>query len=358
MATMKGLVLSGGKGTRLRPITHTSAKQLVPVANKPILFYVMENLADAGIREVGVIVGDTADEIEAACGDGSAWGLNLTYIRQDAPLGLAHAVKIAEDFIAGDAFVMYLGDNLLPSGITPLVQEFAERKPEAMILLTAVPDPQRFGVAVLTDDGRVQTLEEKPEHPRSDLALVGVYLFTAQIFEAVNAIKPSARGELEITDAIQWLIDQGREVLPHRVQGWWKDTGKLEDILDANRIVLEGAEAANHGDVDEESKLIGTVVVEEGAVIKRSLVRGPAIIGKGTVIEDAYIGPYTSIYFGCHIRGSEIEHSIVLENSSILDIEGKVADSLIGKGVVVTRTSVRPRAYKLSLGDHSRVEVV
>jgi len=355
---MKGLVLSGGKGTRLRPITHTSAKQLVPVANKPILFYVMENLADAGIRDVGVIVGDTAEEIEAACGDGSDWGLNLTYIHQDAPLGLAHAVKIAEDFIAGDPFVMYLGDNLLPSGITPLVQEFAERKPEAMILLTAVPDPQRFGVAVLTDDGRVQTLEEKPENPRSDLALVGVYLFTAQIFEAVHAIKPSARGELEITDAIQWLIDHGREVLPHLVQGWWKDTGKLEDILDANRIVLEGAEAANHGDVDEESKLIGTVVVEEGAVIKRSLVRGPAIIGRDTLIEDAYIGPFTSIYFGCHIRSSEIEHSIVLENSSILDIEGKVADSLIGKDVVVTRTSVRPRAYKLSLGDHSRVEVI
>jgi glucose-1-phosphate thymidylyltransferase len=358
MATMKGLVLSGGRGTRLRPITHTSAKQLVPVANKPILFYVMENLADAGIREVGVIVGETADEIEAACGDGSAWGLNLTYIRQDAPLGLAHAVKIAEDFIAGDAFVMYLGDNLLPAGITPLVQEFAERKPEAMILLTAVPDPQRFGVAVLTDDGRVQTLEEKPEHPRSDLALVGVYLFTAQIFEAVNAIKPSARGELEITDAIQWLIDQGREVLPHLVEGWWKDTGKLEDILDANRIILEGAQAANHGEVDEESKLIGTVVIEEGAVVKRSLIRGPAIIGKGAIIEDAYIGPFTSVYFGCHIRGSEIEHSIVLENSSILDIEGKVADSLIGKDVVVTRTSVRPRAYKLSLGDHSRVEVI
>jgi glucose-1-phosphate thymidylyltransferase len=358
MASMKGLVLSGGKGTRLRPITHTSAKQLVPVANKPILFYVMENLADAGIRDVGVIVGDTAAEIEAACGDGSTWGLNLTYIRQDAPLGLAHAVKIAEDFIAGDAFVMYLGDNLLPSGITPLVQEFVERKPEAMILLTAVPDPQRFGVAVLTDDGRVQTLEEKPKDPRSDLALVGVYLFTSQIFEAVKAIQPSARGELEITDAIQWLIDQDREVLPHLVEGWWKDTGKLEDMLDANRIVLEGAEAANHGDVDAESRLIGTVVVEEGAVIKRSLVRGPAIIGKGTLIEDAYIGPFTSIYFGCHIRSSEIEHSIVLENSSILDIEGKVADSLIGKGVVVTRTSVRPRAYKLSLGDHSRVEVI
>ncbi len=305
-----------------------------------------------------MVVGDTAAEIEAACGDGSAWGLNLTYIPQDAPLGLAHAVKIAEDFIAGEPFVMYLGDNLLPGGIKPLIQEFAERKPEAMILLTAVPDPQRFGVAVLTDDGRVQSLEEKPENPTSDLALVGVYLFTRHIFEAVNAIGPSDRGELEITDAIQWLVDEGREVLPHLVKGWWKDTGKLEDMLDANRIVLEGTEPGNHGDVDSESKLIGNVVIEEGAVVKRSLIRGPAIIGKGALIEDAYIGPFTSIYFGCHIRGSEIEHSIVLENSSILDIEGKVADSLIGKDVVVTRTSARPRAYKLSLGDHSRVEVI
>jgi glucose-1-phosphate thymidylyltransferase len=307
---------------------------------------------------VGVIVGDTAAEIEAACGDGSVWGLKLTYIPQEAPLGLAHAVKIAEDFLAGEPFVMYLGDNLLPGGIQALVQEFAERKPQAMILLTAVPDPQRFGVAVLNADGRVQTLEEKPDDPRSDLALVGVYLFTSNIFEAVNAIRPSPRGELEITDAIQWLIDQGREVLPHLVQGWWKDTGKLEDMLDANRIVLEAAEASNQGDVDEESRLIGKVVIEEGAVIKRSLIRGPAIIGKGTIVEDAYIGPFTSIYFGCHIRGAEVEHSIVLENSSILDIEGKIADSLIGKDVVVTRTSVRPHAYKLSLGDHSRVEVI
>jgi glucose-1-phosphate thymidylyltransferase len=305
-----------------------------------------------------VIVGDTAAEIEAACGDGSVWGLKLTYIHQEAPLGLAHAVKIAEDFIAGEPFVMYLGDNLLPGGITALVQEFAERKPQAMILLTAVPDPQRFGVAVLNADGRVQTLEEKPDDPRSDLALVGVYLFTGHIFEAVRSIKPSSRGELEITDAIQWLIDEGREVLPHVVHGWWKDTGKLEDMLDANRIVLEAAEASNRGEVDAESRLIGKVVIEEGAVIKRSLIRGPAIIGKGTVVEDAYIGPFTSIYFGCHIRGSEVEHSIVLENSSILDIEGKVADSLIGKDVVVTRTSVRPHAYKLSLGDHSRVEVI
>ena len=354
---MKGLVLSGGKGTRLRPITHTSAKQLVPVANKPILFYVMENLAESGITEVGVVVGDTAAEVEAACGDGSKWGLKLTYIPQDAPLGLAHAVKIAEPYLAGEPFVMYLGDNLLPSGITALVQEFAERKPDAMILLTAVPDPQRFGVAVLNDDGRVQVLEEKPEKPRSDLALVGVYLFTSAIFEAVKAIKPSARGELEITDAIQWLIDNNREVLPHLVKGWWKDTGKLEDMLEANRIVLEAAEARNDGDVDAASKLIGKVVVEEGAVIKNSTIRGPAIIGRHTVVEDSYVGPFTAIDNDCTIRNSEIEHSIVMEKSQILDVDGQVTDSLIGKDVILRKGDARPRALRVMLGDHSQVDV-
>ena len=354
---MKGLVLSGGKGTRLRPITHTSAKQLVPVANKPILFYVMENLAESGITEVGVVVGDTAAEVEAACGDGSKWGLKLTYIPQDAPLGLAHAVKIAEPYLAGEPFVMYLGDNLLPSGITALVQEFAERKPDAMILLTAVPDPQRFGVAVLNDDGRVQVLEEKPEKPRSDLALVGVYLFTSAIFEAVRAIKPSARGELEITDAIQWLIDNSREVLPHLVKGWWKDTGKLEDMLEANRIVLEAAEARNDGDVDAASKLIGKVVVEEGAVIKNSTIRGPAIIGRHTVVEDSYVGPFTAIDNDCTIRNSEIEHSIVMEKSQILDVDGQVTDSLIGKDVILRKGEARPRALRVMLGDHSQVDV-
>ena len=355
---MKGLVLSGGKGTRLRPITHTSAKQLVPVANKPILFYVMENLADAGIKEVGVIVGDTADEIRAACGDGSQWGLSLTYIPQDAPLGLAHAVKIAEDFLAGEPFVMYLGDNLLPGGITDLVQQFQALKPKAMILLTRVPDPERFGVAVLRPDGQVESLEEKPKEPRSDLALVGVYLFTNDIFKAVHAIKPSARGELEITDAIQWLIDSGAAVLPHLVEGWWKDTGKLEDMLEANRIVLDGLEPSNRGEVDAESRLIGKVVIEEGAKVVRSLIRGPAIIGRGAHIEDAYIGPFTSIYFGCEIRSAEVEHSIILENSRVVDIEGKLADSLVGKDVLVTRTRTRPHAYRLMLGDHSQVELV
>ncbi len=355
---MKGLVLSGGKGTRLRPITHTSAKQLVPVANKPVLFYVMENLAEAGIVEVGVVVGDTAEEIKAACGDGSRWNLKITYIPQDAPLGLAHAVKISESFLAGEPFVMYLGDNLLPGGIRDLVSEFVERRPQAMILLTAVPDPERFGVAVLSADGQVESLEEKPAQPRSDLALVGVYLFTTRIFDAVHAIKPSPRGELEITDAIQWLIDSGAAVLPHLVEGWWKDTGKLDDMLEANRIVLDGLAPSNHGTVDAASSLIGKVVIEEGARVVRSLIRGPAIIGRDALIEDAYIGPFTSIYFGCEIRSAEVEHSIILENSKVVDIEGKLADCLIGKDVVVTRTHARPRAYKLMLGDHSRVELV
>jgi glucose-1-phosphate thymidylyltransferase len=354
---MKGLVLSGGKGTRLRPITHTSAKQLVPVANKPILFYVLENLAEAGIREVGVVVGDTADEIRAACGDGSMWGLEITYIPQQAPLGLAHAVKIAENFLAGGPFVMYLGDNLLPGGIRALVEQFEERRPEAMILLTVVPDPERFGVAILGPDGGVVSLEEKPAQPRSDLALVGVYLFSPRIFEAVAAIAPSARGELEITDAIQWLIDSGARVLPHLVEGWWKDTGKLEDMLEANRIMLDGLEARIDGSVDAESELIGAVVIEEGARVIRSQVLGPAIIGRGTVVEEATIGPYASIYFGCRVRRSVIAHSIILENSEVIDIDATIADSLVGKDVVVTRNQGRSAALKLMLGDHSRVEV-
>ncbi len=354
---MKGLVLSGGRGTRLRPITHTSAKQLVPVANKPILFYVMENLAEAGIREVGVVVGDTAEEIRSACGDGSTWGLQITYIPQEAPLGLAHAVKIAEDFLDGEPFVMYLGDNLLPGGIRALVEEFAALAPQAMILLTAVPDPERFGVAVLAADGAIESLEEKPAKPRSDFALVGVYLFSPEIFKAVHAIQPSARGELEITDAIQWLIDSGAQVLPHVVRGWWKDTGKLEDMLEANRIVLEGLEPRNDGTVDAESRLVGRVVIEEGARVVRSVIEGPAIIGRGTLIEDSHIGPFTSIYFDCVVRKARVEHSIILENSALADIDALVADSLVGKEVVVTRNTARKGAYRLMLGDHSRVEV-
>ena len=353
---MKALVLSGGAGTRLRPITHTSAKQLVPVANKPVLFYGLEAIRDAGVTEVGIIVGDTAAEIEAAVGDGSELGISVTYIRQDAPLGLAHCVLIAHDFLGDDDFVMYLGDNFIIGGITELVQEFREGTYDAQILLTKVDNPSQFGVAELGPHGGVTTLVEKPKEPKSDLALVGVYMFRPVIHDAVRAIKPSARGELEITDALQWLIDEGRDVRPHLVTGYWKDTGRLEDMLECNRKVLESVEPLVLGSVDADSQLIGRVVVEQGAVIERSTVRGPAIIGRDSVVRDTYVGPFTSIYFGCTLEDTEIEHSIVLEESTIRGV-GRIEDSLIGKQVEVSPSSALPRAHRLMLGDHSRVSI-
>ena len=353
---MKALVLSGGAGTRLRPITHTSAKQLVPVANKPVLFYGLEAIRDAGVTEVGIIVGDTAAEIEAAVGDGSGLGISVTYIRQDAPLGLAHCVLIAQDFLGDDDFVMYLGDNFIIGGITELVQEFREGTYDAQILLTKVDNPSQFGVAELGPHGGVTTLVEKPKEPKSDLALVGVYMFRPVIHDAVRAIKPSARGELEITDALQWLIDEGRDVRPHLVTGYWKDTGRLEDMLECNRKVLESVEPLVLGSVDADSQLIGRVVVEQGAVIERSTVRGPAIIGRDSVVRDTYVGPFTSIYFGCTLEDTEIEHSIVLEESTIRGV-GRIEDSLIGKQVEVSPSSALPRAHRLMLGDHSRVSI-
>ena len=354
---MKALILSGGRGTRLRPITHTSAKQLVPVANKPILFYALEGVVAAGITDVGMIVGDTEEEIRAAVGDGSRWGAGVTYIRQTAPLGLAHAVKEAEPFLKGDPFVMYLGDNLVADGITSFVRQFQEDRPDAMILLARVQAPERFGVAELRD-GHVIKLEEKPAKPKSDLALVGVYLFTSRIFEAVHAIKPSARGELEITDAIQWLVDHGAQVKPHIIDGWWKDTGRLEDMLEANRIVLEAIDRKIDGSIQGTSKVIGRVVIEKGAEVIDSVVRGPAIIGEGTKIVNSYVGPFTSVYHDVEIRNSEVEHSIILENSKILDAPSRIEDSLIGKDVVIRRTAVMPKALRFMLGDHSEVDLL
>lgn len=362
---MKGLILSGGAGTRLRPITHTSAKQLVPVANKPILFYGIEDMAEAGIEEIGIIIGHTGDEIRGAVGDGSKWGVKVTYIPQTDPLGLAHCVLIAQDFLGDDDFVMYLGDNLLRQGIKEFVDAFeAERaskegaeKPAAQILLAKVPDPERFGVAEVSADGaRVTQLVEKPEEPKSDLALVGVYLFDATIHEAVDAIEPSPRGELEITDAIQWQIDSGRRVRHEILDGWWKDTGKLAPLLEGNSLVLEAIESRQDGSVDESSDVAGRVVIEEGAQLVNSTVRGPAIIGRDTRVENSYIGPFTSIYFGCEIVDTEIEHSVILEESSIVGIP-RIVDSLVGKKVEVKRSEARPRAVRLMLGDHSRVEL-
>ena len=353
---MKGLILSGGKGTRLRPLTYTSAKQLVPVANKPVLFYGIEAIASAGIRDIGIVVGETQAEIRAAVGDGSRWGVRVAYIEQDAPRGLAHAVKISQSFIGSDPFVMYLGDNLLNKGISHFVDQFAREKPAAQILLARVPDPQMFGVAELRN-GNVVRLVEKPKEPIGDLALVGVYMFGSEIFESVNQITPSFRNELEITDAIQNLIDRGLTVRPHIVEGWWKDTGKLEDILEANRLILDTLERRIDGTVDEASRVEGKVVIEDGAVVERSVIRGPAIIGRGARIVHAYVGPFTSIMNDVEIRDSEIEHSIVLEAASLRDLANRVIDSLIGKNVQIYRIPLKPSAYRFMLGDNSEVGI-
>ncbi len=355
---MKGLILSGGKGTRLRPLTYTSAKQLVPVANKPVLFYGIESIVAAGITEIGIVVGDTGDEIRAAVGDGSVFGARVTYIRQEAPLGLAHAVKVARDFLADEPFVMYLGDNLIAGGITSLVDEFRERGCAAQILLAEVPNPRQFGVAELAEGGgRVVRLVEKPSEPKSNLALVGVYMFSPAIHESVARIRPSARGELEITDAIQDLIDRGLEVHPHQVRGWWKDTGKLEDMLEANRIVLETLRVRRGGPVSGGGVIEGRVDVGEGVEIADAVVRGPVVIGDGAKIRDAFVGPYTSIGAGCRLEHCEIENSIVLAGSEILDIPGRIDGSLIGRDARLVRTAAKPKAYRFMVGDNSLVEV-
>jgi glucose-1-phosphate thymidylyltransferase len=355
---MKGLVLSGGKGTRLRPITYTSAKQLVPVANKPVLFRVIESIRDAGIDEIGVVIGDTGAEIRSAVGDGSRFGVRITYIPQDQPLGLAHAVKISQPFLGDERFVMFLGDNCIQGGIDPLIQQFAASDYNAQIVLKRVADPRSFGVAELDAHGRVVRLVEKPREPRSDLALVGIYLFDSHIFEAVNSIAPSARGELEITDAIQWLVTHGRRVFPYVHEGWWIDTGKKDDMLDANRLVLEELAPRVEGSVDAASRLIGRVIVEPGAEIVNSTIRGPAIIGEHTRIVNAYIGPFTSIYHHCLVEESEIEHSILLEHCTVQGIPGRIADSLIGRNVEITRSALKPSSYRLMLGDNSSVGVL
>ncbi|RII14263.1 Glucose-1-phosphate thymidylyltransferase [Streptomyces sp. YIM 130001] len=353
---MKALVLAGGTGSRLRPITHTSAKQLVPVANKPVLFYGIESLVAAGITDIGIVTGDTAPEIEAAVGDGSAFGARVTYLAQEQPLGLAHAVLIARDWLGEDDFVMYLGDNFVVGGITELVDGFRTRRPDAQILLTEVTDPTAFGVAELDADGRVVGLEEKPAAPRSDLALVGVYLFSPAVHEAVRSIKPSARGELEITDAIQWLVDEGRTVTPTMISGYWKDTGNVTDMLEVNRSVLERVEPARLGTVDESSELVGRVRIEAGARVVRSRIVGPAVIGRNSVITDSYVGPSTSVDSDCAITGSELEFSIVLGGSRI-EHAGRIDGSLIGRGVQVTGVQRAPRAHRLVLGDHSLAQL-
>jgi glucose-1-phosphate thymidylyltransferase len=355
---MKGLILSGGKGTRMRPLTYTSAKQLIPVANKPVLQYGIEAIVGAGIQDIAIILSpETGPEIQQCIGDGSRYGANITYVVQDAPRGLAHAVLTAEDFLRDSPFVMYLGDNLLQHGITPLVEEYRSINCNSEILLTRVPNPSQFGVAELNPDGTVHKLTEKPAEPKSDLALVGVYMFDEHIFEAAKAIKPSKRGELEITDAIQWLLDNGYSVHPHIVKGWWKDTGKIEDMLEANRTVLDTFDQDIRGHITGDSSIEGKVVIEDGAEISDSIVRGPTIIGAGARITHAYVGPYTSIGNRCAVEHCEIENSIVLENSTIAHVNGRIEASLIGKNVKIVRTHRKPVAYRFMLGDNSEVGI-
>jgi glucose-1-phosphate thymidylyltransferase len=354
---MKALILSGGRGTRLRPITHTGAKQLIPIANKPTLFYGLEAITEAGIKDVGIVVGETKEEIKKAVGSGKRWGVKITYLDQEEPLGLAHAVKISRGYLKDEPFVMYLGDNLIKEGISSLVREFKRKKPNALILLSRVREPQRFGVAELKK-GKVVRLVEKPKKPKSNLALVGVYMFDKNIFEAVNNIKPSWRKEYEITDAIQYLSDKKYKVHSHIIQGWWKDTGKVEDVLEANRLILESMPTKIEGKVDGDSRITGRVIIEKGARVMNSVIRGPAIIGKKSRIINSYIGPFTSIYWGTTIRDSEIEHSIVLEETNIDSISGRINESLIGKEVSISKTKTKPQSYRFTLGDRSKIEVL
>lgn len=362
MEALKGLILSGGAGTRLRPITHTSAKQLVPVANKPVLFYGIEALVGAGVTEIVIVIApQTGEEIREAVGDGSEFGARVEYVTQDEPRGLAHAVLTAEDRLADSRFVMYLGDNLLEQDLGAFVAAFEGARtnshpPSAQILLKQVPDPHRFGIASLDDDGHVVQLVEKPADPPSNLALVGVYLFDQAIHDAVRAIEPSARGELEITDAIQWLIDTGKRVRTELLTGWWIDTGKLTPLLEANRLLLEKIVTHIEGSIDATSSVDGRVVVAEGAEIVNSTIRGPVAIGRGTRIADSFIGPFSAIGNHCEVVHSEIEHSVVMDESKVLHIP-RLEDSLIGREAIVERTARRPRALRLMVGDHCQIDV-
>ena len=357
---MKALIAAGGRGSRLRPLTHTAAKQLIPVANKPILYYGLEDIAKAGIKNVGMIVGkETIDDIKRSVGDGKKWGLNIKYIYQEEPLGLAHCIKIARNYLKDAPFIMYLGDNILTTDLSKFIGEFKRSDANALVLLAEVDNPEQFGVAQLDDNDNITRLVEKPKTPPTNFALVGVYLFDKNIFKAVNNIKPSFRNELEITDAIQWLIDNGYKVLPHKVSGWWKDTGKVGDVLEANRFILSSLKASKGKGlmIDSNSKIKGKVILQRNVRIENSVIRGPAIIGEKTKITNSYIGPYTSIYFGCEILNSEIENSIIMENTKIIDLPSRLDNSIIGKEVEISKNIKKPNAINLILGDRSKIRM-
>jgi glucose-1-phosphate thymidylyltransferase len=356
-SALKGLVLAGGKGSRLRPFTYTGAKQLVPVANKPVLFYAIEQLVAAGVTDIGIIVGDTAEQVREAIGDGARFGARITYLAQPQPLGLAHAVAVAQPWLGDSPFVMVLGDNILRGGVAPLVTRFRDERPDAQVHLLRVPNPQDLGVAVVDGEGRLVRLVEKPREFVSDLAVIGVYCFTPAVHAIVAGLSPSARGELEIVDAIQGLVNGGARVDALPVEDHWIDTGKMHDMLEANRLMLESLAPRIAGAVEEGSTLSGRVVIEEGARVVASTVVGPAIIGRDTVIERSYIGPFTSIYHSCHIADSELSGSIVLERTSIVGVPGRIEGSLIGRDVQLAGAATRPRSYRLVLGDHSEAQL-
>jgi len=353
---MKALITAGGHGTRLRPITHTQNKHLIPIANKPILNYALEYVREAGISEVGIITNQEGDEVKEVYGDGAQLGLRLTYIPQERPAGLAHCVKIAQPFLGDEPFVFYLGDNIIVGGIKRFVDEFEKQATNCHLVLAKVPDPERFGVPEVRH-GRILRVEEKPARPKSDFAVTGIYIYDATIFEAVHSIRPSARGELEISDAHQYLIDKGRKVTYSEITGWWKDTGKPADLLEANRLVLDNIRSEISGTVDEQSSISGRVILAKGASVSKSSICGPAIIGSGTRIENAYIGPYTSIDANCHIRNSEVEYSIILDECSILDQSIRISDSLFGKNVSLKKTIAKPCTNRFIIGDQSQIEI-
>lgn len=353
---MKGLILSGGRGTRLRPLTHTAAKQLVPVANRPILFHVLDNLQKAAVDDVGIVISpETGQAIRDAVGDGSGWGMKVCYIEQAEPLGLAHAVKVARDYLGDDPFVMYLGDNLIGSGIKSYREEFEKSAAVASILLKEVDNPSSFGIAEVDDQQHVLNLVEKPRQPKSNLALVGIYFFTGKIHRAIDQIVPSWRGELEITDAIQWLLSQGGKVLSHRIDAWWLDTGKKDDLLTANTVVLdEWVQRKIDGEIDGSSQVTGRVQLGRGSRVINSTIRGPAVIGEDVLVENSFVGPFTSIGNGCRILSSVLEHCLLLEGARVESVD-RLEDSLLGKNSAVVREQKSRQAYRLSIGDDSEV---
>ncbi len=353
---MKALITAGGRGTRLRPITHTRNKHLIPIANKPMLHYALEHVAEAGIREVGMIINQDDAEVTKAIGDGKKWGLKITYIPQESPRGLADCVRISQDFIGDEPFVFYLGDNMVVGGIRRFMEEFEGKKSNCHLTLAEVKEPRWFGVPEIKG-GRIVSVEEKPEVPKSSYAVSGIYFYDSNIFEAVNSIEPSARGELEISDAHQYLISKGFTVTYSEITGWWKDTGQPSDLLEANRLVLENQEERIDGEVNSNSQLSGMIVLEKGASVIDSHIRGPAIIGTGTVVENSYVGPFTSIYNDCRIRNSEVEFSIVLAHCEIIDVRVRIESSLLGDGARVVRSGSRPVGHHFIAGDGSVIEL-